>query len=806
MFITKRSGSRENFSSDKLKRAVILIAGGLEKKIAIDALIQQASQNLFENISTQEIIRALIMAARSQIEKDPIYSFLAARLLWNRLYKEVIGAEAINWVGLADQYRSAFIQNIKKGAALERLDPKILLFDLELLSCHLRPERDSLLNYLGAQTLYDRYFLRDPASQMILETPQALWMRVAMGLALQEKNRDEWAVKFYDLMSTLRFVPSTPTLFHAGTTHPQMSSCYVNLVEDDLDHIFKVIGDNARLSKWSGGIGTDWTNLRATGALIKGTGVESQGVIPFLKIANNTTVAINRSGRRRGAACAYLEIWHLDVESFLELRKNTGDERRRAHDLDTAAWVPDLFMQRVRANSGWTLFSPEETPDLHHFYGKKFAERYGFYEERAAAGQIKLFKKISARELWKKMLSMLFETGHPWLTFKDPCNIRSPQDHAGVVHSSNLCTEITLNTSASETAVCNLGSVNLARHIKAGQLDKEKLLETVRLSTRALDNVIDINFYPTPEARAANLRHRPIGLGVMGYQDALYQLNINFDSEAMVNFSDELLEFISYHAFSASAELAKEKGAYASFAGSKWERGLMPLDTLRLLEEERGEKIAEVNRNSRLDWGYLRRVIKENGLRNSNCLAIAPTATIANIAGCSPAIEPIYKNLYVKANVSGDFTVINHYLAEDLKKENLWSAEMVEKIKYFDGSIKNIPEIPKRLKEKYKEAFDIDPRRLIKAAAYRGKWIDQSQSLNLFFSGTSGQAISDIYMSAWQMGLKATYYLRTLAASQVEKSTVKTQEFGSTHARELVEEKSEIKLCRINDHACEACQ
>ncbi|MEK7189823.1 MAG: ribonucleoside-diphosphate reductase subunit alpha, partial [Patescibacteria group bacterium] len=513
MLIIKHSGQREVFSSDKLKRAVGLIASDLEKEIDVDALTGQASRDLFEEISTQEIMRALIMTARSWIEKGPVYSFLSARLLLNRLYKEVIGAEKIDWLNFDEQYRLAFIQNVKKAVSIGRMDPRMLLFDLELLSQRLEPTRDNLFNYLGTQTLYDRYLLRDPEVQIILETPQAMWMRVAMGLALQEKNRDNLAIKFYDLFSTLRFVPSTPTLFHAGTAHPQMSSCYVNTVEDDLDHIFKVIGDNARLSKWSGGIGTDWTNLRATGALIRGTGVESQGVIPFLKIANDTTVAINRSGRRRGAACVYLEIWHLDIESFLELRKNTGDERRRAHDLDMAAWIPDLFMQRVRAGADWTLFSPDETPDLHHLYGRKFAGRYCFYEARAAAGQIKLFKKMPARELWKKMLSMLFETGHPWITFKDPCNIRSPQDHAGIVHSSNLCTEIILNTSAQETAVCNLGSINLARHIQAGQLDKEKLQETVRLAVRALDNVIDINFYPTPEARESNLRHRPIGLG-----------------------------------------------------------------------------------------------------------------------------------------------------------------------------------------------------------------------------------------------------------------------------------------------------
>jgi ribonucleoside-diphosphate reductase alpha chain len=555
-------------------------------------------------------------------------------------------------------------------------------------------------------------------------------------------------------------------------------------VEDSLDHIFKCIGDNAQLSKWSGGLGNDWTNLRGIGSLIKGTGVESQGIIPFLKIANDTTVAINRSGRRRGATCAYLEVWHWDIEDFLELRKNTGDERRRTHDMNIASWIPDLFMKRVKEDGDWTLFSPDETPDLHHIYGKKFEDKYKYYEKSAEEGKIRLFKKMPAKDLWRKMITMLFETGHPWVTFKDACNIRSPQDHAGVIHSSNLCTEITLNTSAEETAVCNLGSVNLAKHIKDKKLDVDLIKDTVTAAMRMLDNVIDLNYYPTVEAKNSNLKHRPVGLGIMGFQDALYLQDINFDSEDCVKFADYSLEVVSYYALLASSELAKERGVYKSFSGSKWDRGILPLDTLDLLEKERGLKI-DVARATTLNWEVVRQAIKNNGMRNSNCLAMAPTATISNIAGCVPTIEPIYKNIYSKANQSGDFVVINPYLVEDLKKLNLWDYEMLGKIKYHDGGIADITEIPKQLKEKYKEVFEIDPHWLLKAAAYRGKWIDQSQSLNIFFRGSSGKQLSELYQYAWEMGLKTTYYLRTLAASQVEKSTVNTTDFGVTHKRDF---------------------
>jgi ribonucleoside-diphosphate reductase alpha chain len=572
-------------------------------------------------------------------------------------------------------------------------------------------------------------------------------------------------------------------LFHSGLVRAQLSSCYLNTVDDDLDNIFKVYGDNAQMSKWAGGIGTDWTNIRGTGAVIKKAGITSQGVIPFLKIANDVTVAINRSGRRRGATAVYLETWHYDVEDFLELRKNTGDERRRTHDMNTANWIPDLFMKRVREDGQWTLFSPDETPDLHHIYGKKFEEAYAAYEKAADEGKIKMFRRIKAMDLWKKMLAMLYETGHPWITFKDPSNVRSPQDHVGVVHNSNLCTEITLNNSKDETAVCNLGWVNFAVHVTAGQWDREKVKETVTVGMRMLDNVIDLNFYPTIEGRNSNMRHRPVGLGAGGFQDALYQLNINFASEECVKFADESMEVISYYAILASAELAKERGAYESYKGSKWDRGLLPLDTIALLEEERGEKI-DVARTTSMDWTPVRDAVKKYGMRNSNCMAIAPTASTSNIVSVVPSVEPVYKNIYVEANISGDFTVVNPYLVEELKKLNLWNEAMLNELKFNDGSIAKIAGIPQQLKEKFKETFEIDMHWIIKSAAYRAKWIDQSQSLNIFFRGSSGKELSEVYTYAWAMGLKTTYYLRTLAATQVEKSTVSTAEFGSTHTRE----------------------
>ena len=837
LFVVKRSGKRERFSLFKLKKTLSYAVEGYEDEVDSDVIATQCQLELYDGIKTRDIMRSLVMTARSLIELDPAYSHVAARLLRFMLYKDVIGPEVINFHNLSQGYREAFKRNLRFGVEIGRLDPRLLEFDLDELANSLVIERDELFKYLGAQTLYDRYLLQNPDTREVLETPQAFWMRVAMGLSILEKDINGRAKEFYGVLSTLRFVSSTPTLFHAGAIRPQLSSCYLNIVEDSLDHIFKCISDNAQLAKWSAGIGTDWTNLRGTGALIRGTGVESQGVIPFLKIANDATHAINRSGRRRGAACAYLETWHADIENFLELRKNTGDERRRTPDMDTANWIPDLFMKRVREDGEWTLFSSEETPDLHHIYGRAFEEQYVYYESLAREGKLKLTKTMRARDMWKKMLAMLFETGHPWITFKDPSNIRSPQDHAGVIHSSNLCTEITLNTSPEETAVCNLGSVNLSRHIKDGALDEALMQSTIQTAMRMLDNVIDINFYPTIEGKVSNNRHRPVGIGVMGLQDALFMLDIPFDSEEAVRFSDENMELISFHALATSARLAEERGAYESYKGSKWDRGILPQDTLDLLASERGIPI-DVPRPGRLNWDEVRELIRKNGIRNSNCIAIAPTATISNISGCFPSIEPIYKNIYVKSNVSGDFIVVNPYLIEDLKKLNLWDYEMLAKIKFYDGSIKDIPQIPERIRAKYKEVFDIDPKWIIKAAAYRGRWIDQSQSLNIFFIGTSGKQLSEIYMYAWEMGLKTTYYLRTLAASQVEKSTVDTVKFGSTHVRQHEEKKipepvavvaslpiiqppmasashgvlfsadgsNGVNLCRIDDPNCEACQ
>lgn len=771
LMVIKRSGEKEPFSLEKLKRYIQRFTTGYEREVDGEAIALQCRSELYDNIPTEEIAHAAVLAARSFIERDPAYSVVASRILRNILYKEVIGRDQIDFHNLDTQYRNAFISSIRYLVQQGRMDRRMLEFNLSELASYLKPERDELLLYLGMQILYGRYFLRDMETKRPLETPQAFWMRVAMGLSLLESEKEKRAKQFYDVISTLRFVPSTPTLFHSGTTHPQLSSCYLTTINDSLDHIFKSIADNAQLAKWSGGIANDWSNIRATGALIRGTGVESQGVIPFLKIANDTTVAINRSGRRRGATCAYLEIWHFDIEHFLELRKNTGDERRRTHDMNTAVWIPDLFIKRVIEDGFWTLFSPDETPDLHHIYGKRFEERYRHYEQLAETGKLKITKKMKAKELWKKLITMLFETGHPWMTFKDPCNIRSPQDHVGTIHSSNLCTEITLNTSDKEIAVCNLGSVNLAKHISSHGLDTALLRETVETAMRMLDNVIDINFYPVEEARVSNLKHRPVGMGIMGFQDALFQLDIPFESEKAVEFADFSMEFISYHAILTSSRLAQERGPYETFRGSKWDRGIFPIDTLSLLENERGEEIP-VSRVSRMDWTPVRESVKRYGMRNSNCLACAPTATIANIAGCFPSIEPIYKNMYVKSNMSGEFTITNHYLIEDLKRLGLWNEDMLEALKQNDGSISTIASIPPELKEKYKEVFDIDPYWLIKIAAHRGKWIDQSQSFNIFIQTTSGKKISDIYINAWRMGLKTTYYLRSMGATGIEKSSV----------------------------------
>ncbi len=821
LFVTKRDGRVEQLLFEKLRSCFERAAYDCAGDVAIDSLIAETIRNIYDKINTQELESALIFSAVAFIEQDPSYDKVATRLLLQKVYREVIG-HSVEQATFTNDYQAAFINSIYQGVKGDILNQKLLEFDLEYLAKQLRSERDSLFMYLGLQTLYDRYFYKIDKKRY--ELPQAFWMRVAMGLALNEANKEEKALEFYETFSTLRYVSSTPTLFHSGYKIAQLSSCYLSTANDDLGHIFKVIGDNAQLAKWAGGIGNDWTNIRGTGAMIKSIHATSQGVVPYLKIVNDVVVAITRSGIRRGGTCAYLETWHIDIEDFLDLRKNTGDERRRTHDMNTANWIPDLFMKRVMLDQDWTLFSPEEVPDLHDLYGKAFEKRYEEYEEKARNGQIKLFKVLSAPKLWRKMLSRLFETGHPWITFKDPCNVRSPQDHVGVVHSSNLCTEITLNTSAEETAVCNLGSINLSEHVINGSLDKELLAKTVRNAIRMLDNVIDSNFYPTVEARNSNMRHRPIGMGVMGFQDALYKLDISFSSEKAAWFADYSQELISYYAILASSELARERGAYPTYKGSKWDRGILPLDTVALLEQERGMPI-EVSKSSSLDWRFIRDHIKENGMRNSNVMAIAPTATIANIAGCYPSIEPIYKNMYVKSNIAGEFTVVNRYLVNDLKKIGLWSKSILEQLKYFDGDILRVNSIPEYLKEKYRGAFELDPIWLIKITAARGKWIDQSQSHNVFMKGVSGKKLNDIYMTAWQCGLKTMYYLRTLGATQIEKSTLGT-EYGFTQKRQysdvdIVSPKMEQPLgeqieeqkfvasgvtCNPFGNECESCQ
>ena len=824
--ITKSDGKTVLFNPQKIRETISRVCSKYPDTTSVDSIAKELNRNIFDGASTSDLERALLLASTAFIERDPDYSKVSAGFFMQRLYKEGMGV-SVNEHTLEDEYRKTFISGIALGVENKYLDEKLLDFDLEKLSLAIDIERDSLFEFLGIQTLYERYLQKHEEKRF--ELPQAFWMRVAMGLAFDENNKEARAIEFYNVLSKMQFVSSTPTLFHSGTPHPQLSSCYLTTVSDDLSHIFKCIGDNAQLSKWSGGLGNDWSNIRGTGSHIKSTNVESQGVVPFLKIANDVTVAINRSGKRRGATCAYLETWHLDIEDFLDLRRNTGDDRRRTHDMNTSNWIPDLFMKRVETDDDWTLFSPEEVGDLHDSFGKKFEDLYTNYERMTNTGEIKKFKKIPAKELWRKMLTRLFETGHPWITFKDPCNVRSPQDHVGVVHSSNLCTEITLNTSAEETAVCNLGSVNLSKHVtEDGKLDRGLLEETINTAMRMLDNVVDLNFYPTIEAKNSNMKHRPIGLGIMGLQDALFKLDLPFDSQKALNFSDQLMEQISYHAISASSDLAKERGAYESFKGSKWDRGIFPLDSLSLLEEERGQNI-DVNKITSLDWEGLKSKVKENGMRNSNTMAIAPTATISNIAGCYPCIEPIYKNIYVKANMSGEFTVVNNYLINDLKALNLWSKDMLDKIKYFDGNLDHIEELPEDIKNKYKEAFSIDPVVLLKHTSVRGKWIDQSQSHNVFMQGVSGKKLSEIYTAAWKFGLKTTYYLRTLAASQIEKSTLDANKFGYTQKREYkkVEEGAAVEeqqpaineatnseapgsevasACSIMDPDCEACQ
>ncbi|MGW1681137.1 ribonucleoside-diphosphate reductase subunit alpha [Saccharopolyspora sp. NPDC002376] len=770
--------------------------------VSAEAVLDEVRRTGYAGISDDELSLAQIMAARTLIETEPNYSQVTARLLLNRMRRE-----ALEFLGVEpdSDYAEHFAEYVRRGVVLEQLDPELANFDLDRLGRALKPERDLEFGFLGLQTLYDRYFLHEGGVRF--ELPQAFFMRVAMGLALREDDREARAIEFYQLLSSFDFMCSTPTLFNAGTTRPQLSSCFLTTVDDDLSGIFHSISNNALLSKYAGGLGNDWTPVRGIGAHIKGTNGKSQGVVPFLKIANDTAVAVNQGGKRKGAVCAYLETWHIDVEEFLDLRKNTGDDRRRTHDMNTANWVPDEFLRRVEADEQWTLFSPDETPDLHDLYGTAFAERYRAYEQAADRGEIAVFKRVRAVELWRRMLTMLFETGHPWITFKDPCNLRSPQQHSGVVHSSNLCTEITLNTSVDEVAVCNLGSINLAHHVTADGIDAERLERTTRTAVRMLDNVIDINFYTIPEARRSNLRHRPIGLGLMGFADALFVQRIAPSTQDAVEFADRSMELISYHAISASSQLAAERGRYETFDGSLWSQGVLPIDSLELLAEARGGDI-DLDRSSTMDWAALRERVVRDGMRNSNVMAIAPTATIANICGVNQSIEPVYRNLYVKANMSGDFTVVNPHLVADLKRVGLWDEEMVADLKLHDGSLLPIDRIPQELKELYATAFEIEPHWLVDAAARRQKWIDQAQSLNLYVAAPSGRKLDELYRLAWRKGLKTTYYLRSTSATHVEKSTLRGTDgkLNAVPTTPTAIPTTTGVACSVEDPDCEACQ
>tara|TARA_R110001599_G_scaffold351822_1_gene584766 strand:- start:96864 stop:99731 length:2868 start_codon:yes stop_codon:yes gene_type:complete len=770
------------------------------------AILDEALKNLYDGVTAAELSISLVITARTMIEQEPNYSYVAARLLCDNLR-----AESLSFLGVATSptqadmttlYARALPAYVEKGVELELLAPNLKDFDLERLGQALLPERDLQFTYLGLQTLYDRYFIH--SDDVRIELPQIFFMRVAMGLATEEDDKNARAIEFYQLLSSFDYMSSTPTLFNAGTLRPQLSSCYLTTVPDDLHGIYGAIQDNAMLSKFAGGLGNDWTPVRALGAYIKGTNGKSQGVVPFLKVVNDTAVAVNQGGKRKGAVCSYLETWHLDIEEFVELRKNTGDDRRRTHDMNTANWIPDLFMKRVFDDGEWTLFSPNDVPDLHDLYGKAFEARYEQYEAMARNGEMKLFKTVKAGNLWRKMLGMLFETGHPWMTFKDPCNLRSPQQHVGVVHSSNLCTEITLNTNKDEIAVCNLGSVNLPQHIDENGLNLDKLRRTVRTAVRMLDNVIDINYYSVPQAKNSNMLHRPVGLGLMGFQDALYRQHIAYGSEDAVTFADRSMEAISYYAIEASSELASERGAYSSYPGSLWSQGVFPIDSLDLLIEHRGADYIKVDRSQSLDWPGLRETVKVQGMRNSNVMAIAPTATIANITGVSQSIEPTYQNLYVKSNLSGEFTVVNPYLVKDLKAGGLWDQVMVNDLKYYDGSVQAIDRIPVEIKAIYATAFEVEPRWLVESASRRQKWIDQAQSLNLYINNANGKKLDITYRMAWYSGLKTTYYLRSLAATGTEKSTIDTGQLNAV-SREAAPAPVPA-ACSLDDPDCEACQ
>ncbi|UVN45605.1 ribonucleoside-diphosphate reductase subunit alpha [Pseudomonas mosselii] len=778
-----------------------------------DLIQRDTLKNLYDGVALKDVNTALVMTARTLVEREPNYSFVTARLLMDTLRAEGLGflgvADSATHHEMADLYAKALPAYVEKGVEFELLDPALKGYDLERMGKAINHERDQQFTYLGLQTLYDRYFIHKDGVRF--ELPQVFFMRVAMGLALEEKDKEARAIEFYNLLSSFDYMASTPTLFNAGTLRPQLSSCYLTTVPDDLSGIYHAIHDNAMLSKFAGGLGNDWTPVRALGSYIKGTNGKSQGVVPFLKVVNDTAVAVNQGGKRKGAVCAYLETWHLDIEEFIELRKNTGDDRRRTHDMNTANWIPDLFMKRVFDDGKWTLFSPSEVPDLHDLTGKAFEERYEYYEALTEYNKIKVFKTIQAKDLWRKMLSMLFETGHPWLTFKDPCNLRSPQQHVGVVHSSNLCTEITLNTNKDEIAVCNLGSINLPNHIVDGKLDTAKLQRTVNTAVRMLDNVIDINYYSVPQARNSNFKHRPVGLGIMGFQDALYLQHIPYGSDAAVEFADKSMEAVSYYAIQASCDLADERGAYETFQGSLWSKGILPLDSQQILIEARGQKYIDVDLTESLDWAPVRERVKK-GIRNSNIMAIAPTATIANITGVSQSIEPTYQNLYVKSNLSGEFTVINPYLVRDLKARGLWDSVMINDLKYYDGSVQQIERIPQELKDLYATAFEVETKWIVDAASRRQKWIDQAQSLNLYIAGASGKKLDVTYRMAWYRGLKTTYYLRALAATSTEKSTINTGKLnavssgGDSAPVQAAGPAPVPKACAIDEPDCEACQ
>lgn len=835
LYVT-RNGQREAFNLEAFTALVTQACSGLSPDVKAEPIVAETLRNLYDGVPVESVFKAALLAARTLLEKEPDYTFATARLLMHTIREEVLGVSATQ-DEMNTRYASYFPEFIQKGIDNDLLDPRLAEFDLSRLGAALVASRDLQFDYLGLQNLYDRYFLHVRKTR--IELPQAFFMRVAMGLAIEEKNREERAIEFYEVLSRFDFMSSTPTLFNSGTLRPQLSSCYLTTVPDDLDGIYESIKENALLSKFAGGLGNDWSRVRAMGAHIKGTNGESQGVVPFLKVVNDTAVAVNQGGKRKGAVCTYLETWHLDIEEFLELRKNTGDERRRTHDMNTANWIPDLFMRRVMEKGSWTLFSPDNTPDLHDKFGLEFETAYVAYEQAAARGEIKPSRTVPATDLWRKMLTMLFETGHPWITFKDACNVRSPQQHVGVVHSSNLCTEITLNTSDTETAVCNLGSVNLIHHMENGKLNHEKLRKTITTAMRMLDNVIDINYYAVTKARTSNMRHRPVGMGIMAFQDCLYNMRVPYASQAAVEFADESMEAVCYYAYWASSELAKERGTYSSYKGSLWDQGILPLDTLDMLDKARGHSatlgsMVQVNRAQRLDWNALRAQIAQHGMRNSNCVAIAPTATISNIVGVDASIEPSFANLSVKSNLSGEFTIINSYLVRDLKPLGLWDEVMVADLKHYHGSLRQIERIPTELKVLYATAFEVEPAWLVEAAAMRQKWIDQAQSLNIYMAGASGKKLDETYKLAWLRGLKTTYYLRTMGATHAEQSTVSTTRLNAVssggssaisskpsqaaplsplEAAALAAQQqmnsipaTDVKFCGVDDPTCESCQ